>query len=68
MKLERNIRILGRKVDLKPRTKDRLKGTTVGEKLSYSFYDGIYQGMSLLFVEPKKAILLRENATSPASG
>lgn len=54
MELKRNIRILGRKVELEPRTKDRLKGITVGEKLSYSFYDGIYQGMSLLFVEPKK--------------
>lgn len=54
MELKREIRILGRKVDLEPRAKDRLKGTTVGEKLSYSFYDGIYQGMPLLFVEPKK--------------
>lgn len=54
MELKREIRILGRKVEVALRTKDRLKGVTVGEKLSYTFYDGIYQGMSLLFVESKK--------------
>lgn len=53
MGLKRDIRILGRKIELELRAKDRLKGITVGEKLSYSFYDGTYQGMPLLFVEPK---------------
>ena len=31
-----------------------LKGLSVGEKLSYTFYNGIYQGGSLLFLEPRK--------------
>ncbi|MGM9777710.1 MAG: hypothetical protein ACI3ZD_05185, partial [Prevotella sp.] len=54
MELKKEIRILGRHFEVKPRAKESLKGITVGEKLSYSFYDGTYQGMSLLFVEPKK--------------
>lgn len=39
---------------MEPRAKESLKGITVGEKLSYRFYDGTYQGTPLLFVEPKK--------------
>ena len=54
MKLNENLSILGRKVELARRTADKLKGLTIGEKLSYVFYDGIYLGVSLLFVEPKK--------------
>lgn len=54
MKLNENLSILGRKVELTRRTADKLKGLTVGEKLSYVFYDGTYLGVSLLFVEPKK--------------
>ena len=54
MELNKEIRILGRHFEVKPRTKEGLKGVTIGEKLSYHFYDGIYQGMPLLFVEPKK--------------
>lgn len=54
MELKREIKILGRKVEIALRAKDKLKGITVGEKQSYNFYDGIYQGTSLLFVEPKK--------------
>ncbi len=54
MELKREIKILGRRVDVALRTKDRLKGVTVGEKLSYTFYDGTYQGVSMLFVEPRK--------------
>ena len=54
MEVKREIRILGRRLEIEPRNKDRLKGITVGEKLSFNFYDGTYQGMSLLFVEPKK--------------
>lgn len=54
MELKEEIRILGRKIRIEPRATDKLKGVTVGEKLSYSFYDGTYQGMPLLFVEPKK--------------
>ena len=52
MELKKEIRILGRHFEVKPRAKE-LKGITVGEKLSYRFYDGTYHSMSLLFVEPK---------------
>jgi hypothetical protein len=54
MELKKEIRILGRRFEVEPRAKESLKGITVGEKLSYRFYDDTYQGMSLLFVEPKK--------------
>ena len=56
MELKKEIRILGRRIEVEPRAKESLKGITVGEKLSYSFYDGTYQGMSLLFVKPKKEV------------
>ena len=54
MELKKEIRILGRRFEVEPRAKESLKGITVGEKLSYRFYDGTYQGTPLLFVEPKK--------------
>lgn len=54
MELKREIRILGKKVEIQLRANERLKGISVGERLSYNFYDGTLQGMSLLFVEPKK--------------
>ena len=41
MELKKEIRILGRRFEVEPRAKERLKGITVGEKLSYSFYDEI---------------------------
>ena len=56
MELKKEIRILGRRIEVEPRAKENLKGITVGEKLSYRFYDGTYQGMPLLFVEPKKEV------------
>ena len=56
MELKKEIRILGRRIEVEPRAKENLKGITVGEKLSYSFYEGTYQGMSLLFVKPKKEV------------
>lgn len=51
MKLK-EVNILGRKIEVVSKTD--LKGLSVGEKLSYTFYDGIYQGVSLLFLEPRK--------------
>ena len=45
--------ILGKKVRLSPRQKAGLKGFTIGEKIAYRFFDGEYQGVSLLFVKPK---------------
>lgn len=51
MKLK-EVNILGRKIEVVSKTD--LKGLSIGEKLSYTFYDGIYQGVSLLFLEPRK--------------
>ena len=53
MILNKDLMILGRRFEVKPRAKERMKGITVGEKLSCCFYDGTYQGTPLLFVEPK---------------
>ncbi len=54
MEMDKDLYILGRKVELARRASAALKGLTVGEKLSYVFYDGTYLGASMLFVEPKK--------------
>ncbi|MGN0222833.1 MAG: hypothetical protein ACI4AM_02275, partial [Muribaculaceae bacterium] len=48
------VSILGRKIRIEARTKDMLKGVTLGEHLAYQFYDGAYQGVSMLFVQPKR--------------
>ena len=45
--------ILGRPLQLQERSKAQMKGVTVGDSLSYRFYDGEFQGMPLLFAEPK---------------
>jgi hypothetical protein len=50
----KSISILGRTVELKPKGKSELKGITIGDSLSYSFYDGDYLGVTLIFIEPKK--------------
>ncbi len=54
MELNKDLSILGRKVELEKRTADKLKGLSVGEKLSYVLYDGTYLNVQMLFVEPKK--------------
>lgn len=46
--------MLRRKIEITPCAKETLKGLTVGEKLSYTFYDGVYQGVPMLFLEPRK--------------
>lgn len=50
----KEISILGRKVEITPCNKERLKGISIGERLSYSFYEASYQDSPLLFLEPKK--------------
>ncbi len=50
----KEIRLLGNKVEIAPRQNDSLKGISVGEKMSFRFYDGVYEGTNMLFVEPKK--------------
>ena len=53
MNSDKEIRILGRAIPLKERTGQSLKGTTLGERLDYDFFDGSYQTRQLLFVQPK---------------
>lgn len=50
----KELSILGRNISLQPRTKAQLKGINIGESLTFSFYDGVFSGMNLLFLEPKK--------------
>lgn len=45
--------ILGKAVGLHERDKTRLRGISVGDSLSYRFYDGDFHGIPLLFAEPK---------------
>jgi hypothetical protein len=54
MKEIKVISILGRSVKLHLRSKDELNGLAIGEKLSFNYYDGSYQDVAMLFVEPKK--------------
>lgn len=50
----KEINILHRKIRINTCDKHRLKGLSVGEKLSYTFYEGIYQDTSMIFLEPRK--------------
>ncbi len=50
----KEICILHRKIKVKPCDKKRLKGTSVGENLSYTFYEGIYDSTQMLFLQPRK--------------
>ena len=47
------VSVLGRPITLQKRDKAQLRGITIGDKLSYRFYDGQYHGVPLLFAEPK---------------
>ena len=47
------IAILGRPIQLQERTKAQMEGATIGDLLTYKFYDGEFHGMPLLFAEPK---------------
>ena len=68
MELKKEIRILGRRFEVEPRAKESLKGITVGEKLSYRFYDGTYQARPCCSLSPRRAIPLHGLAPSRASG
>lgn len=50
----KELSILGRSISLRQRTKAQLKGINIGESLTFSFYDGVFNGMDILFLEPKK--------------
>lgn len=48
--------ISGESVKLQERRKEQMKGVSIGNLLSYRFYDGNFHNISLLFAEPKKNI------------
>ena len=45
--------ISGRPIGLKERSKAQIKGISIGNSLSYKFFDGDFHGLPLLFAEPK---------------
>ena len=45
--------ISGKLIALQERSKAQMKGISIGDSLSFRFYDGNFHGISLLFAEPK---------------
>lgn len=45
-----------RPIELKERSKAQIKGISIGNSLSYKFFDGDFHGLPLLFAEPKGKI------------
>ena len=45
----KEISILHRKIRISICDKERLKGISIGEKLSYTFYEGVYQDIAMIF-------------------
>lgn len=52
----KNIIISGFDVPLKPRSKEMLKGITIGDSINFNFFDGDFNGTSLLFIQPKMSV------------
>ena len=50
----KEISILHRKIRISICDKERLKGLSIGEKLSYTLYEGVYQDIAMIFLEPRK--------------
>lgn len=50
----KNVILLGRTIQLAEITKAQLKGITIDDALSYTFYSAVAGGVSMVFVEPKK--------------
>lgn len=51
----KNVILLGRTIQLAEITKAQLKGITIGDALSYTFYSAVAgEYVSMVFVEPKK--------------
>ena len=63
----KEIAILGRPIQLQERSKAQMKGVTIGEMLSYKFYDGEFHGMPLLFAEPKDKVATPRNLSVTAN-
>lgn len=57
----KSVIILGRSVSLYEWSNDKLCDVTIGDRLTYKFYDGQYQGIPLLFLEPKAEIATPRN-------
>ena len=49
----KELNILGHTIELRQLPKQELKGVTIGDSLSYTFFDGEYSGIPMLFVKPK---------------
>lgn len=56
------ISILHRKIRISICDKERLKGISIGEKLSYTFYEGVYQDIAMIFWNREKVIRHLKNA------
>lgn len=63
----KDVIILGRPIQLQERNKAQMKGVTIGDSLSYKFYDGEYHGMPLLFAEPKGKVAAPRSLSITAS-
>lgn len=51
----KELNILGRYITLHQKDKKSLRGVNIGDTLSYTFYDGVYLGMDMLFLKPKES-------------
>lgn len=60
--------ISGRPIMLRERKKAQLKGITIGDSISYRFYDGDFHSVPLLFVEPKGNMASPRSLAMTASG
>ena len=63
----KDIVILGRPIHLQERSKAQMKGVTIGDSLTYKFYDGEFHGMPLLFAEPKSKVAAPRSLSVTAS-
>lgn len=63
----KDVVILGRPVLLQERSKAQMKGITIGDSLTYKFYDGEFHGMPLLFAEPKGKVAAPRSLSVTAS-
>lgn len=63
----KDVVILGRSIQLQERSKAQMKGVTIGDSLTYKFYDGEFHGMPLLFAEPKGKVAAPRSLSVTAS-
>jgi len=67
MNKAKDISILGRPIQLHERSKAQMKGISIGDSLTYKFYDGEFHGMPLLFAEPKGKVAAPRSLAITAS-